>query len=94
MVPLTLSSQNRKKKRGLFHDKCPSLCVAILTVLGILSKNLIRQQLDFWGYKTITKRRKKYDFYWQGLPTPRKPGRHTHGIKFFLSIYCIYNSMV
>ena len=27
------------------------------TVLGILSKNLIRQRLDFWGYKTITKSR-------------------------------------
>ena len=41
------------------------------TVLGILSKNLIRQRLDFWGYKTITKSRwpeKKYDFY--TLPTP------------------------
>ena len=40
-----------------------SVDIKASVILGILSKNLIRQQLDFWGYKTITKSRKKYDFY-------------------------------
>ena len=47
----------------LKYMKIHSIDLKVSFILGILSKNLIRQQLDFWGYKTITKSRKKYDFY-------------------------------